>query len=42
MFKATQILVSLIALGACLFNTAGCGQTGPLYLPSAPPASSTK
>lgn len=40
MLKAKQILATLIVLGACMLNLAGCGQTGPLYLPT-PPATST-
>ncbi|MCX8517784.1 MAG: lipoprotein [Rhodoferax sp.] len=33
MWKSKQILVSLLGLAAVLFNLAGCGQTGNLYLP---------
>jgi predicted small lipoprotein YifL len=38
MWNTKQILVSLMVLGACVLNLGGCGQTGPLYLPSKPAA----
>jgi predicted small lipoprotein YifL len=41
MLKAPQILVRSIALAACaasLAALAGCGQKGPLYLPTDPAA----
>ncbi|RGE41596.1 hypothetical protein DZC30_18100 [Comamonas testosteroni] len=41
MLKANQILVRSIALAACAASLAalsGCGQRGPLYLPSDPAA----
>ncbi|MDR0213539.1 MAG: lipoprotein [Comamonas sp.] len=41
MLKANQILVRGIALAACAASMAalsGCGQRGPLYLPSDPAA----
>ncbi|MCE1191479.1 MAG: lipoprotein [Acidovorax sp.] len=38
MMKASQILVRSVVLAACAAAFAGCGQRGPLYLPSAPQA----
>ena len=41
MLKATQILVRSIALAACAASIAtlsGCGQKGPLFLPTDPSA----
>ena len=42
MLKAKQILATLIVLGVCMLNLTGCGQTGPLYLPTPPAASTVK
>ncbi|MCX8521536.1 MAG: lipoprotein [Rhodoferax sp.] len=42
MWKANQILVSLITLAAVLLHVAGCGQTGALYLPDKTAGQSTK
>lgn len=38
MFKATQILVRVIVLAGSAAAFVGCGQRGPLYLPSTPEA----
>lgn len=38
MLRIQQILVSAIALAAIAGSLAGCGQTGPLYLPTEPAA----
>lgn len=38
MLKATQILVRVIVLAVSAAAFMGCGQRGPLYLPSAPEA----
>ncbi|MFY3386385.1 LPS translocon maturation chaperone LptM [Paracidovorax sp. MALMAid1276] len=38
MLKASQILVRTLVLAASAAALAGCGQRGPLYLPSAPAA----
>ncbi|MCF8146950.1 MAG: lipoprotein [Sulfuritalea sp.] len=34
MLKTKQILVIAIVLGFCGLNLTGCGQMGPLYLPT--------
>ena len=39
MLKFSQILVRTLALAASAAALAGCGQRGPLYLPSGPAAS---
>ncbi|WP_087743810.1 MULTISPECIES: LPS translocon maturation chaperone LptM [unclassified Acidovorax] len=38
MLRASQILVSTLALAASAAALLGCGQRGPLYLPGAPEA----
>ncbi|RYF73636.1 MAG: hypothetical protein EOO22_08575 [Comamonadaceae bacterium] len=38
MLKVRQILVSALALVVAGIGTAGCGQRGPLYLPTEPAA----
>lgn len=38
MLKASQILVRTFVLATCAAAIAGCGQRGPLYLPSEPEA----
>ncbi|MFN9473974.1 LPS translocon maturation chaperone LptM [Acidovorax sp.] len=38
MLKAFQILVRTVVLAASAAALAGCGQRGPLYLPSGPAA----
>ena len=38
MFKASQILVRVLALAAAAATLAACGQTGDLYLPQEPAA----
>ncbi|WP_431151950.1 LPS translocon maturation chaperone LptM [Acidovorax facilis] len=38
MLKASQILVRTLVLAASAAALAGCGQRGPLYLPSSPAA----
>ncbi|MES2949362.1 MAG: lipoprotein [Pseudomonadota bacterium] len=44
MLITKQILVRALVLGACMSTLTGCGQPGPLYLPTKPtpskPASS--
>ncbi|MGN1057676.1 MAG: lipoprotein [Comamonas sp.] len=38
MLNASQILVRCIALAVCTAALGGCGQRGPLYLPTEPAA----
>jgi len=38
MLNARQILVSVVGLGALVVGLGGCGQRGPLYLPTGPEA----
>ncbi|NVO07558.1 MAG: lipoprotein [Rhodoferax sp.] len=42
MLNAKQILVSAIVLACCALQLTGCGQTGPLYLPSPPGATAPR
>ncbi|MDP1999406.1 MAG: lipoprotein [Rhodoferax sp.] len=38
MFQIHRILVSTLVLGAVVVGLGGCGQQGPLYLPTEPAA----